>query len=299
MKTVIIAGTDSKIFAAADYINPDIFRIIGYSTTDKKAWNVHYNRGELKWEEDIQPIMPMEEIARFAPDMIVIAVNKKNDDENLKSMLNKLYYKGEVVSLKDVFDIFSIKMAAIRKCSLHFNDLGIEGAIADIGCGRCDVARQINAANPERKLYLFDTFTGYDERDIAKEKEGHYSDCEVGDGALSEQELGKLDEFILHSMPYKEKVKIKKGWFPETLADMKNEKYVFVNVETGLYAPTYNAIKYYIPRLVRGGIIMISNYEDANKTGVSAAIRDIEKEWCPFLITPLCDLDGTIMITRP
>lgn len=298
MKTVIIAGTDNRIFSTADYVDTNISKIVGYATTDKKAWNIYYDAGELKWEEGVQPIMPMGEITKFHPDMVVVAVNNNDENEHMKHMLNKLHYQGEVVLIKDFSDRLSLKLAAIRKLSWRFNELEMDGAIADIGCGRCEIARHINAANPERKLYLFDTFTGYDERDISKEREGHYSNCQVGEGALGEQELGKLDEFILHSMPYKEKVKIKKGWFPETLADIKNEKYVFVNVESGLYAPTYHAIKYYIPRLVRGGVIMISHYEDPNQTGVSAAIRDIEKEW-PLLITPLCDIDGTIMITRP
>ena len=152
----------------------------------------------------------------------------------------------------------------------------------------------------KKRRYLIEL----DKKDILSSPGEALTDCYYVDTGIvisyeNEGKNRRVYDFFDSGMPYKEKVKIKKGWFPETLADMKNEKYVFVNVETGLYAPTYNAIKYYIPRLVRGGIIMISNYEDANKTGVSAAIRDIEKEWCPFLITPLCDLDGTIMITRP
>lgn len=299
MKTIIIAGAGSGMLAAADYINPDEIKIVGYATTDRNAWNVYYERGELKWADGIEPIMPLEELSRFSPDTILVAARNSADDTAIRTRLKQLNVQSQIVSMRDAFDLLSVKLAAIRKLSERFRDLELEGAIADIGCGRCDIARHINAANPERKLYLFDTFTGYDEFDIAKEKESQYSDCQVGDGALSEQELGRLDEFILHSMPYKERVKLKKGWFPDTVVDIKKEKFVLVNVENGLYAPTYNAIKYFFPRMVRGGVIMLAHYEDPTRAGVSAAVRDIEKELWPMLITPLCDADGTVLLIRP
>ena len=164
---------------------------------------------------------------------------------------------------------------------------------------RIDISWQMNAMMPERKLYLFDTFTGYDERDIAKEQELRLSDAKPGEYSLSRNEQDHLNERILGRMPYAEQVELRPGWFPETAFELEHEKYALVHIDTGLYAPTYSGIQYFFPRLSKGGVILVSGYTDGKSQSVCQAVRDLEAEYGAFLITPLCDIDGTIMIMRP
>ncbi|MEI3169120.1 MAG: TylF/MycF/NovP-related O-methyltransferase [Lachnospiraceae bacterium] len=46
----------------------------------------------------------------------------------------------------------------------------IPGSIAELGVYRGDIAWQLNALFPERELLLFDTFQGFDAKDVKTEK---------------------------------------------------------------------------------------------------------------------------------
>ena len=297
MKTTIIAGLDNLTFSSADMIDPKALKLVGMATAIEQAWNIYDVNGEVKRDMAELPVMPIEAAAGFEPDCIVIAAASREDDENVKYMLFRSDYRGEVISLFELFSQFSPKTAALRKMAWRLDELGVEGAAADLGCGYGDVSWQLNALMPERKLYLFDTFTGYDQRDIEQEKE--LSDAKAGQFAYSPQELENAQERLLLRMPAPERVSVMQGWFPETAMELESEKYALVHIDTGLYAPTYAGIQYFLPRMSKGGVIFVSGYEDGKSISVRKAIADLEKKYGAFLMTPLCDLEGTIMITRP
>ena len=63
---------------------------------------------------------------------------------------------------------------------------GVDGAAADLGASYGDISWELNAMMPGRKLYLFDTFSGYDRRDTDVEKEKGLSEAQPGDYAPTE-----------------------------------------------------------------------------------------------------------------
>jgi O-methyltransferase len=65
-------------------------------------------------------------------------------------------------------------------------------------------------AFPDRKLYLFDTFEGFDERDVKIELKNNYS---AGNQDFSNTSV----ELVLNKMKHKDNCIIKKGFFPETI----------------------------------------------------------------------------------
>lgn len=250
-------------------------------------------------EMDKMPVMPLEAAAGYEPDLMLLVSADAEDDQTLKYIVYRADFRGEVMSLFDFFKEFSPKTAVLRKLAWRLNNLGVEGAAADLGAYRGDISWQMNALMPERKLYLFGTFTGYDARDIKKEEELKLSDAKAGEYAFTPKEYEKLDELILGRMPYKDQVVIKKGWFPQTAFDLEDEKYALVHMDTGLYNPTYSGIQYFFPRMSRGGVILLSGYEDGKKSGVRMAVEDLEARYGAFLITPLGDLEGTVVIVHP
>lgn len=298
MKTVIIAGIDNLAFTAADLLDPREYKLIGFGTPIRAAWNVYDESGNILDNIEDMPVMPLEAVASFDPELIVLAADNDEDDEKLKYQLFSADYQGEVVSLREFYKGFSLKTAAIRKLAWRLDSLGIEGSAADLGCYRGDVSWQMNALMPDRKLYLFDTFTGYDNRDIVKERELGLSDAKAGEFALSPLELKSFEDRLLGRMPYEEQVTIVKGWFPETAFDLE-DTFALVHIDTGLYQPTYTGLQYFFPRMEKGGVILVSGYENGRSRSVRQAVDDLEAEYGAFLITPLCDIDGTIMITRP
>lgn len=299
MKTVIITSLDNLAFSCADLLNPAKLKLIGFAVPMKEAWNIYDKDGNVLEDISEMPIMPLEAAVKLAPDEIIIATNNTDDEEKLKYQIFRTGFMGEVISLQEFFSDFIPVTAAIRKLAWRLDSLGVKGAIADLGCGHGDISWQMNALMPKRKLYLFDTFTGYDARDIAKEEKLHLSTAQTGDYSFTQRELMRLDSLLLGRMPYPEQVVIRKGWFPETAFELEDETYALVYLETDLYGPTFSGIQYFYSRLNPGGIIVLKGYEDGKSLSVKQAIDDLEAEYGAFPLIPLCDLQGTVIISRP
>lgn len=69
----------------------------------------------------------------------------------------------------------------MRLIAEQINVSGVPGDVAELGVYRGDFAVLLNLAFSERRLHLFDTFDGFDERDIAAERENSYSGAKAGD----------------------------------------------------------------------------------------------------------------------
>ena len=302
MKTVILAGLDNLVFTAADLLNPKELKLIGYASAIREAWNIYDENGKVKENMDEMtemPVMPLEAAAGCEPDLILLVSSDAEDDQTLKYMIYRADFRGEVISMFDFFGNFSPKTAVLRKLAWRLKALGVEGAAADLGAYRGDISWQMNALMPERKLYLFDTFTGYDSRDVEKEQELKLSDVKEGEYSLTRKEYEHLEDLILGRMPYRDQVVIRKGWFPQTAFDLEEERYALVHMDTGLYNPTCSGIQYFFPRMSQDGVIILSGYEDGKKSGVRMAVEDLEARYGAFLITPIGDLEGTVVITHP
>lgn len=294
-----MAGVNNLTFTAADLLNPKELKLIGFAVNMAQAWNIYDEKGRLRDNLEEMPIMPMDAVTGYNPDCVIIAADHAEGELAVKRVLIQTDFRGEVISLFQMFKGFSSKTAAIRKMAWRLAALGVKGATADLGAYYGDISWQLNALMPDRKLYLFDTFTGYDARDVQKEKEKNLSDARVGEYALSSRQQETLTELLLGKMPYPEKVKIMQGWFPETAFGLEEETYALVHIDTGLYAPTFSGIQYFFSRMSPGGVIFVSQYENGKNLSVRQAVEELEDIYGAFLITPLCDLEGTIIITRP
>jgi predicted O-methyltransferase YrrM len=59
---------------------------------------------------------------------------------------------------------------------------------------------------------------------------------------------------------FPDSVKVIKGWVPEVLEELPEQKWSFVHIDLDLYDPTKAAIEYFVPRMVHGGIIVEDQY---------------------------------------
>ncbi len=143
-------------------------------------------------------------------------------------------------------------------CYLH----GLEGACAEVGVCSGDFAKEINRVFPDKALYLFDTFDGFDIRDLQREQEinTNYSALEswIADGSMDFS--GKQADKVYNRMPYKNNVTMKKGFFPETFDLSEELRFLFVNLDTDLYQPIKDGLEIFYPRMVKGGVILIHDY---------------------------------------
>lgn len=154
----------------------------------------------------------------------------------------------------------------------------ILGAVAEAGVFQGEFASMINSNFPDRILYLFDTFEGFDQRDVMFEEKNSYSDAKAGYLNITSETL------VLDKMKYPENCVIRKGYFPETATDI-HEKFCYVNLDMDLYKPTLEGLRFFYPLMTNGGIITIHDYFSQGYEGVNAAVREFLDE-VPDDITP-------------
>ena len=80
---------------------------------------------------------------------------------------------------------------------------------------------------------------------------------------------------VMSKMIYKDNVVIKKGYVPETLNGI-DEQFCFVNLDMDLYRPTLEALQYFYPRMVIGGVILLHDFYHPDLKGVEKAVEDFE-----------------------
>ena len=146
-------------------------------------------------------------------------------------------------------------------------------AVSLRGVLRGEFAKEINATFPTSNLYLFDTFEGFDRRDIEIEKGRGFSISTVGHFAITSEKM------VMDQMPHPELVHIRKGYFPESIDDSDSEnRYIFINLDFDLYNPTLEGLRYFYPRMIERGIILIHDFYHMNYKAVPEAIKSFEDE---------------------
>lgn len=293
MKTVLITGANEFMYNVAEMVNPKEMKLVGFATTDSSAWNVLDEKGNVLDEISGMPVMPIDLIGGYNPDIVIIAADTEERNTALKYMVYRAGFQNEVILFKDLMNQFSNLVAVIRRLAYRIDGLGIAGNIAELGCYKGDTAWQMNALMPTRKLYLFDTFEGFDPRDIAKEEELKCSAAKSG-----EQRFANTDK-LMERMPEPEQVVLRKGWFPLTAEELEDESFALVHIDACLYQPTLTGLEFFYPRMSKGGVIVLSGYEDPDYQGVRLAVEEIEKKYGAFLLLPAGDSHGTVMIIKP
>jgi len=295
MKTVVILETGHLGIAVSDLLNPKEMKLVGIGNSHPDTWNVFADEetGELKEEIQGIPVMPIDLAVSLQPDVIVIASTDPEKSHALQYMAIRAGFLNDILFISDLAAQLSVRGAALRRLTRRLNSLGIEGSVAELGCYQGDLSWQLNALMPGRKLYLFDTFDGFDNRDLEKE-------AEIG-GAQPPVPAwkGAKEEALMARMPSPELVTVKKGWFPETALDLEEEIFALAVLDAGLYQPTYAAMEFFFPRMSRGGVILLCGYEDPQQPGIRKALDALEAKYGAFLVLPIGDLSGTAMIVHP
>ncbi len=108
--------------------------------------------------------------------------------------------------------------------------------------------------DPDRTLYSFDTFTGFDQRDVDDEKAIYSNKWRQGNFRATSP------EYVAHYLGRPENLRLIPGWFPETFDGYHHLLWRFAHIDMDLYQPTLIALLLLWPRMVPGGIIMIHDY---------------------------------------
>jgi O-methyltransferase len=188
---------------------------------------------------------------------------------------------------KNYFDY--IRLATLELISHEIDKKKLNGNLAELGVYKGKFARYINQYFPERILYLFDTFEGFDNRDVLSETKNEFSS---GDQDFSDTSV----EAVMKLMPFPKKCKPVKGFFPESAIHV-NDSFVFVSLDADLYEPIYNGLRFFYPKLVPGGYIFIHDFNNDSYKGARQAVEQFCSE-NNLNFLPIPDLGGSAIITK-
>ena len=199
-----------------------------------------------------------------------------------------LSYRNEPLKLNTNFD--HIRMATLELCYDEIIRNNVKGNIAEIGVYKGNFAKRLNSLFSDRDFYLFDTFSGFDSKDSNKEMSNGYS---TADQNFSDTSV----KAVLAKMPFVKKCIVKQGYFPDTTVDI-NDSFCFVSIDADLYNPILEGLKYFYPRLEKGGYIFIHDFNNDEYKGAKDAVL----EYCVnnnIAYVPIPDSGGTVVINKP
>lgn len=237
----------------------------------------------------------------------IITFDQIDEISKFTNIVSRIYRNGVVhYSLSNEIVPSEIKMDEVNYDYVRFRTLALvvqqikekklPGAMAEVGVFRGDFSRWLNICLEDKELFLFDTFEGFDSRDINEEK----LTVPVSESLENLMNTGFKNtsvEFVLKRMKNKEKCKVYKGYFPETAKGI-DSTFCFVSLDTDLYRPTKEGLEFFWPRLEQGGYIFVHDYNsDERLEGVHVAVDEWSKE-NGVCIIPICDKFGSCIIVK-
>ncbi|PID02607.1 hypothetical protein CSV67_08200 [Sporosarcina sp. P2] len=237
---------------------------------------------ETHKQNKIASIVKEEYFSKYFQDYAITTMQGKSIDRN------KLLYDYPDYLLKG---IDYVRISTVELLSKEILERDIPGEIAELGVYRGDFSKLISKLFPYKKFYLFDTFEGFSEKDVYLE----------GKRKLSIAKTGHLDDtsidIVINKVTNKERIVVKKGYFPDTTEGLKNERFSFVSIDVDLYKPTYEGLCYFYERLSKGGYIIVHDYNFDFYSGVKVAVREFAEKYNVSYV-PVSDYHGSIIITK-
>lgn len=276
MKSAVILGAGQMGKRLAMLLNKNGVKLLAYGDNDPNRYGM----------QSAIPILSVEDALAYVPELVYIGVASLARSQSLIAQTRAIGYRGTVIPLCDIAAQFDLRAAMLQTLVPRLNE--VEGDIAELGVYQGAFAWQMNLLFPKRQLHLFDTFHGFNENDIASE-------------LVPLQTKGKVDftdtsaTSVLSRMPHPEQVVLHVGYFPDT-ARALDCRFALVSIDADLYAPTLAALHYFLPRMNRGGILLLHDYDNPRFPGVAHAVRDYELKNGRLLLLPLPDLHGTAVI---
>lgn len=157
---------------------------------------------------------------------------------------NKLIGTHEFTDSEYCDDYFRYRTFELIADELKATD--IKGAVAELGVFRGVFSRLINRKFSDKKMYLFDTFEGFD----LKEAEKELSLGRCGE-AFIEGHKKTSENIAMNNLLHPAQCVICKGLFPDSVTKQaREETYCFVSIDVDFEDSIYAGIDFFYPRLV-------------------------------------------------
>lgn len=206
-----------------------------------------------------------------------------NQHSEFKTLLPKWLHGYDFNNAGDIGRLYAL-MLNVKQVIAD----GVPGDMAEVGVFRGNSAAVLAhyARLSGRTVYLFDTFEGFDSRDLK---------------GIDKQ---RGEDFSATSLPEVEKlvgqnnVEIIKGYFPQSIPPALNDKnFAVVHLDCDLYEPMRNGVEFFYPRLSPGGLMLLHDYSSGHFPGAKQAIDDFTRT-IPEYVVLLPDKSGTAVLRK-
>jgi O-methyltransferase len=138
----------------------------------------------------------------------------------------------------------------------------VPGDAAEIGVFRGGTAKLLSKVLSDKKLHLFDTFSGMPPTDKTRDmhKQGDFSDTSLED--------------VKAFLKGQDNISLYPGFFPATAAPIEHLKFSMVHIDVDIYQSVIDCCKFFYPRIQRGGIMVFDDYGFTSCPGARAAVDE-------------------------
>lgn len=282
-KKVIIFGCGQAGSMISKWLGPDC-ELMGFTDNNPEKWGGSFCGHRI--------YSPADAVGKD-PELVWIAVLNTEASASIENQLRSAGYEGELLNITAFRRIMDLRLSAMRLLAEEIRRRVVPGEVAELGVYQGRFAAEINRLFPERRCFLFDTFEGFAEEDVATDIAVSGSRAKAGD--FSDTSV----EQVLSRLPYPEKAVVCAGRFPDSLKGLNEPlpQFCLVSLDTDLYEPTYQGLKVFYPLLSRGGAILIHDYNSTQFPGVGEAVRRFCEEENIYVM-PLSDLHGTAAVMK-
>lgn len=246
-------------------LNPDKYEIIGFVDNNPEIW------GRSLY--GIGVVYSPSELRKIEFDLIIVSQGKYRN-EIISELVNKYGINKEKITVyqensKNI-EWLEERIIMLRKCVSLIKERNIPGAMAEVGVYKGDFCKYFNRFLPERKLYLFDTFSGFDS---AREN------VSVADSKLFKD---TSVDIVLGKMRSPQNCIVRKGYFPDSARGI-DDSFSLVSIDCDLLNSITAGLEFFYPRLVTGGYIFIHDFGSYHFQDVDKAIFEFCKKYkVPF-----------------
>lgn len=142
-----------------------------------------------------------------------------------------------------------------------------DGIIAEIGVYKGGSLKYLTELFPDREVIGFDTFEGLPKKFWLKSE--HH---EVGE--FNDTSFESVSDFVPEA-------KLIKGLFPDSAEEITG-KYALVHIDTDYYKSIKACLDYVWPKMAKGGMIVVDDYDWPNCPGVKKALEELGK---PYVVS--------------
>jgi len=190
-------------------------------------------------------------------------------------------YKNNIIDIS--------RFLFLNLCIDYLIEEKLYGNVAEIGVYKGNSAFLLSkfAQFQDKTCYLFDTFEGFDSRDLIGK------DVNVTNDTFSDTSF----EMVKKLIGEKNTVYVK-GYFPESLSQIEEiDDLVLVHIDCDLEKSVFSALNYFYPRIIKGGFIIMHDHSSLYWPGAQKSIDEFFNDKPEFII-PIPDKSGTCAIRK-